>query len=113
MKLEISWTDDCQGKKDYDGSIVAISTRYWPGNATVFDSSHPELGLHETPMGKPSALSSIALSDGYPNHNGNTKSLISKKFEGETFAAVAAQVEAWAQEQMDRVESALLAEFNQ
>ena len=112
MKLEISWTDDCQGKKDYDGDIVAVSTRYWPGPATVFDTAHPGLGLHEIPGGKPSARCSIILSNGYPYHNSETEPLIEKEFEGDSFGAVAAQVELWAQEQMDRVEKALRAEFN-
>ncbi len=30
MRLAAKWTNDCQGKKDYDGSIVRITTRYWP-----------------------------------------------------------------------------------
>ena len=31
MQPYAMWTDDCQGKKDYDGNMVSISTRYWPG----------------------------------------------------------------------------------
>ena len=109
MKLNIKWTDDCQGKKDYDGEIVAVSTRYWPGYMTIFDSREPEKGLHEVPAGKPSAACSIILSDGLLN--GEYENLIHGRFEGDTFEDVAAQVESWAQEQMDRVEKALRAEF--
>lgn len=97
MKSEIEWTDDCSGKKDYDGDIVAVSTRYWP--------------KRYQDNGKVSATSSIMLSDGCPDHNGETEDLISKDFEGDTFAEVAIQVQGWVQEQMDRVEKALRAEF--
>lgn len=114
LKLNISWTDDCCGKKDYDGDIVAVSTRYWPrgGSAMVLDTSDGQ-GLRKFDDGsKPSATSHIMLSNGYPHHNDETEYLISRDFEGETFEDVAAQVEAWAQEQMDRVTKALKAEFS-
>lgn len=113
MKLNISWTDDCCGKKDYDGDIVAVSTRYWPrgGSVMVLDTSTRQ-GLQKFDDGsKPSATSSIMLSNGYCQHNDETEDLISKAFEGETFEDVAAQVETWAQEQMNRVVKALKAEF--
>jgi len=112
MKLKIKWTGDCQGKKDYDGDIVAVSTRYWPGTLTVFDTAHAEKGLHEIQGGKPSATCTIMLSNGYPHHNDETSDLIEKDFVGDTFEDVATQVEVWAQEQMNRVETALRAEFN-
>ena len=37
MNVPAKWTDDCQGKKDYDGKILCLSTRYWPrgGGVTV------------------------------------------------------------------------------
>ena len=109
MKLDIKWTNDCQGKKDYDGEIVAVSTRYWPGHMTVFDSREPEKGFHEVPAGNPSAHCSITLSDGLLN--GEYEDLIEADFKGDTFEEVAAHVEVWAQEQMNRVEKALRAEF--
>ena len=28
MDVEISWADDCQGKKDYDADLVRLSSRY-------------------------------------------------------------------------------------
>ena len=98
MKLEIKWTDDCQGKKDYDGDIVAVSTRYWPKS---YQSNS-----------KVSAKCNIILSDGFPHHNGEIECLVSAVFEGDSFPEVSAQVELWAQNQMDRVSSVLLAEFN-
>lgn len=111
MKLNIAWTSDCQGKKDYDGDVVAISTRYWPGPVTVFDTSKPEKGLHEEPGGQPRAHCSIVLLDGATDHEGTTETLAEMKFVGGSFREVSRQVEAWAQEQMDRIATALRAEF--
>lgn len=113
MKLNISWTDDCCGKKDYDGDIVAVSTRYWPrgGSAMVLNTSNGQ-GLQKFDDGsKPSATCSIMLLNGYRHHNDETEYLLKKNFEGESFEEVAAKVEAWAQEQMYRVVKALKAEF--
>lgn len=111
MKIGIAWTNDCQGKKDYDGSLVRVSTRYWPGPVTVFDSRTPEKGLHEIDGGKPSAHSSIIFSDGAEDGGGETEYLVDRHFDGPTFEDVSAQVEAWAQQQMDRIAKALRAEF--
>jgi len=112
MKLNIKWTDDCQGKKDFDGDIVAISTRYWPGQVTVYDTAHPERGLHEISRGCPSATSTIILTDGFPHHNGDSIDLAQQDFEADTFEEIDSQVQAWTQLQMDRITKALCAEFN-
>ncbi|MGX4584041.1 hypothetical protein [Paenibacillus chitinolyticus] len=88
--LNAEWTDDCQGKKDYDGNIVSISTRYWPESDF-------------TPIGgkfvKPHAKSELFLRFG--EHDDLTLDL--KEFEGETFEEVKTQVEEWAQEKMDEI----------
>lgn len=112
MKLNIEWTDDCQGKKDYDGDILKVSTRYWPagGGYHIFDSREPEKGLRESNDGSaPSATCSIMLCDG--ETNGEYVDLIERDFSGPTFEAVKAQVEAWAQEQFDKAAMALRAAF--
>lgn len=116
LLLAAKWTDDCQGKKDYDGRILSISTRYWPrgGGFHLFDSRHPELGLqnNETrPRIKPSATSSLVI--WYLDENGCQDSLdiVSAEFKGETFEEINPQVEAWAQKQMDRAVSILRKEF--
>lgn len=102
MKFFAEWTDDCNGKKDYDGPIVEVSTRYWPrgGSFMLFDKSQPELGMQgsETrPDIKPSARSSILLRHGEIN----SVMLATKSFEAETEDEVLAQVENWVQEQYD------------
>lgn len=99
----IEWTDDCQGKKDYDGDLVQLSTRYWPGHHTVFDTVTPEKGLHEVPGGKPHANCMIYLLDDYDNP------LAKADFRGDTFAEVAAQVEAWVETQFNTIKAAAMA----
>lgn len=35
FKPAAAWTDDCQGKKDYDGRLIDISCRYYPPSKNV------------------------------------------------------------------------------
>lgn len=97
LKLSAAWTNDCQGKKDYDGDILSISTRYWPENyqANRMVSAQSQLIVHH---GEPGASEDYAV-------------LAHVEFEAETFEFLAPQVEAWAQQQMDRAVAALVAEF--
>jgi hypothetical protein len=102
----VMWNPDCQGKWDYDGRLISVSTRYWPGGRgfDVYDSAHPELGLHPLidPSIKPSANAAIVLNHGKPDEFdgfGDYVTLISKDFEGNTEAEVKAQVEGWVNEQ--------------
>lgn len=114
LTLDIAWTDDCQGKKDYDGSIVVISTRYWPrgGGFTVFNTSTGIFADNsDRPEIKPSAHCTVYLEDGYPDSNGRTVGVLDRSFEGETFEEVKAQVEQWAQDQANRVYRAVAREF--
>ncbi len=92
LRPAAGWTDDCQGKKDYDGPLLSISTRYWPG---------PPGGPFGSPYGPtPSARSSILLrlagEDNYLTWR-------DAKFEASTEAEVKAQVEAWVREQLRAV----------
>lgn len=106
MRLEAQWTDDCQGKKDYDGDVLSVSTRYWPagGGYHVLDAQ----GFHESADGsKPSARSSLIIRQA----DDESIELAARDFEGETFADVAAQVERWAQEQYEKAVAALRSAF--
>lgn len=96
-RLGINWTDDCSGKKDYDGDLVSISTRYWP-------SSYQTNGLC-------SAHCSILLLTRGSHESGHARTLAQKEFEGPTFVQVAAQAEVWALEQANKVATAMLAAF--
>jgi hypothetical protein len=115
MKLDAEWTDDCQGKKDYDAEILGISTRYWPrgGGFSIFDRDKPEAGLqdNETRPGiKPSAKSELVI-----RHAGEGLEtwtvLAAAEFEAETEDEVKAAVEEWAQAQMDKAVAALMVAF--
>jgi hypothetical protein len=112
MKLSAQWTDDCQGKKDYDGPILSISTRYWPrgGSFLVFDSNNPQLGMQggeSRPHIKPSATSSLVINHGEEDY----LKLVTADFEAETEEEVKAAVEMWAQTQMDKAVMVLRAAF--
>lgn len=110
--LRAEWTDDCQGKKDYDGPILSLSTRYWPagggfGFIVTNQNGRVDINHNPVPHMKPSASSSLQLDYGEDDY----LDLITKEFEGDTEADVKAQVETWAQEQMDRVVAMLRREF--
>lgn len=111
------WTDDCQGKQDFDGYAVLISTRYWPGPLTIFDSRQPEKGLHEVPGGKPSAHAELEINirdeDGaYLQYGyGDRITLAEQDFKADTEEEVKAQVEAWVQMQFERMVAVLRKEF--
>lgn len=114
MKLQAEWTDDCQGKKDYDGNILSISSRYWPRGGGFFaihfqggravqieeDSDRPDI--------LPSARSSLLLR----YDEDESIELASQDFEAETQEEVQRQVETWAQQQMDRVVEILRQHFD-
>lgn len=115
MKLNAKWTNDCQGKQDYDGDILSISTRYYPGpggGGFLAVETGPEgAKMWTEPYGpRPQAHSSLLLWDLDSDEDG--KELAEASFEADTEAEVKAQVEAWAQEQMGRAVKALLAEFS-
>ena len=107
MKNPAVWTNDCQSKQDFDGEAVSISTRYWPGYLTVFDTAHPEKGLHKVSDGGPSATASLILRSA----DEQQFVLTEKDFAGSTEAEVKREVEAWVQSQFDRMAAALRKEF--
>ena len=109
LELAALWTDDCQGKKDYDGEICCISSRYWPrgGGFSVFDGK--TFSTNGDQNIKPSAVSHIGIR--LPDTD--IFDLARKTFEGESFDEIKIQVEAWAKEQYERAVKALLHEFKQ
>jgi hypothetical protein len=114
VKIATTWTDDCQGKKDFDGDILRISTRYWPlgGGMYIYIPDDPR-GLHRSddPSIRPSAHSTIILS--YEDDAGKQVDLdlIDQAFEGSSFDDVRGQVETWASAQLVRIASVLQKEF--
>lgn len=83
-----AWTLDCQGKQDWDGVLVELSTRYWPSN---YQSN-----------GKVSTNCSILLA-GEP--------LVSKEFEADTESQVKAITEAWGRGRLDEIVQVLRCHF--
>lgn len=96
------WTPDCQGKQDYDGRLISISTRYWPqgGGFYVLTPRRVE-GNEARPEIRPSATASILLNYGKPDEFGFGEyiTLAERGFEADTEADTKALVEAWVTEQ--------------
>jgi len=107
-----AWTPDCQGKQDYDGRVISISTRYWPGpsggGSMVFDTA---TGAFSTvPYGaRPSAKAAIVLNHGEPDQYGygDSVELASQDFEAETEGEVKRLVEEWVREKVRAIAAAL------
>jgi len=103
MKLESEWTDDCQGKKDYDGRILSISSRYYPrgGGFWLVNRNSGGVTIEENearPEIKPHAHSSLLVWTG----DGDYAVLADKEFEAETEGEVKTMVEKWASEQYEK-----------
>ena len=101
------WSDDCQGKKDYDGRLISISTRYWPGpdggGTMTYDTRTGVIG--SMPYGqRPSAHALILLMLGpqESENDGGGEYLVWRdaEFNGDTEAGVKSQVETWVTERM-------------
>lgn len=112
-KLLAKWEDDCLGKKNYDGVILRISTRYWPrtGSLMILDRNtgqmkmNPDAGMH-------SARCSLEILDGEDDDEyGTGISLIEADFRDRDFSTVKNAVEKFAQEQMDKAVKALKEAF--
>lgn len=99
MKVPAIWTDDCQGKKDFDGTLIHISTRYWPrgGGFYVLTPERRWEGNEARPEIHPSAHSTIYLR----RADGEDVVLAEEWFEGTTQEEVQRTVEAWAQREYE------------
>lgn len=115
IALNATWTPDCCGKQDYDAPILSISTRYWPrggGLMVVYNLPSQPIKIEmdsERQEIKPSANCSLKID--YAEDTGLDFVLAEKDFEGETEEEVKAQVEIWAQQQMDKAVAALVKAF--
>jgi len=115
MRIAAKWTNDCQGKKDFDGSIIRVSTRYWPRGGGFHVSVDGEWqGNDKRQQIVPSATASIVLCHGEPREGspeGDYLTLIERHFNAETEDEVKSQVEIWTQAQFDRIAAAMKGEF--
>lgn len=118
MKVDAGWEDDCSGKKNFDGSIVSISTRYWPrgggfGFITNNIDGKVEISHNVDNQIKPSAKSSVTI---YWKSDESTDTpydpgyydITSKEFEAETEEEVKQAVELWANEQHKIITDAII-----
>lgn len=112
-RVPAEWTDDCQGKKDFDGKLVSLSTRYWPrgGGFSLFSRETGWQDNDARPEIKPSAHATIYLGSTSDGFYDDAVKLADAEFEGETQEEVQRAVEAWAAEQFARIGSALRREF--
>jgi len=118
FKVAAEWTDDCQGKKDFDGPLLRVSTRYWPpagqgGGMLVENGRVKSMSVPYRSDGRASAASSIVLyvrsSEGYgePDYI----DLARRKFVGDTEEEVKRKVEAWVGKTTTRIVRVLAREF--
>lgn len=120
LKVPAKWTDDCQGKKDFDGDLVTLSTRYWPrgGGFTILlhdgRAGVTEFQENDTrPEIRPSAHSSIYIGSRANEYYDESEQLIEAEFAADTQEEVQRQVEEWAAQQFARIADALRREFRQ
>ena len=111
------WTDDCQGKKDYDGPLLSISTRYWPSTAEQAELAKTGLGFNFLNLtsgighfeslpydknGFASARAALVLNTGEPE-SGDYWTLVEAEFSAATGEEVRRQVEEWVKDQCNRI----------
>lgn len=101
-KPALEWTPDCQGKWDYDGPLVHVSTRYWPRGGGFSLYKDGEFVTNYDQGIKPSATSTVYL--------GEDMVLAEQDFEGETEAEVKLAVELWVSLQYAIIENAILSD---
>ena len=111
LKPHAGWSNDCQGKQDYDGRLISLSTRYWPGpeggGLMTIQRENGSVKVGTAPYGsQPSAHAMIILHLGPAKKNdGGGDFLIWSQadFTAITEVEVKAQVERWAADQMRAV----------
>ena len=103
------WTDDCAGKKNFDGDVLSISTRYWPAGGGFFISKGGKLrpSIEVCPDIKPSATAALMLRLA----GGRYIAIVAQAFKADTPEEVFAAVEVWATAQFNRAIAALSREF--
>ncbi len=110
IKTTATWTDDCQGKKDYDGELISVSTRYWPAKGGFWvvnkDSSGTTIRDGEDQKGMCSARSAIIV-----EHGDGYFPLVECQFEAPTQEAIQRCVEAWVEDKVNEVYQVLREHF--
>lgn len=107
QRVPAQWTNDCQGKQDYDGELVGLSTRYWPrgGGFHIVRGNGEWEGNETRPDILPSAHATIYL--------GPDEELAEFWCKADTEGEVKRRVEMWATVQFCRIQNALRKEFTE
>ncbi len=104
LELDIEWTDDCQGKKDFDADVLSVSTRYWPrgGGFTIINPPGVPYETNADRSILPSAVSHISLCG---------EVIAEKYFEGDSEAEVKWSVEMWVKTQLVTITGLIMAQY--
>lgn len=105
LRHNAEWSNDCCGKKDFDGTAVSISTRYWPagGSALVLDTESCDAGLKKLNDGSRSSAKASLILDTESNPYGFLTLVESDYIEGDSFYEVQRKVEDWVQNEFDKL----------
>ena len=107
MSIAARWTPDCQGKQDFDGPIIVVSTRYWPQGGGYLEFERHTRHWRENedrPEILPSAHCAIIIRDREEDHD---LTIAEAEFEAKTEEEVKRRVESWANEKRNRIIRAL------
>ncbi len=104
-KFNMTWTPDCQGKEDFDGAVVFLSTRIYPrgGSAHVWNIQDGEVKSFtdqhspERQEIKPSGYANIVVFG--VRHE--------REFEAETTEQLKKDIEAWYSQYIERAQKLL------
>ena len=106
--LRAKWTPDCQGKQDFDATILELSTRYWPrgGGFSVLVTGQGWEHNDSRPEVKPHAHATIMF-PAANNENCFKHAVAEIEVHGETEEEVKRGIEEWATDQFNAVVDAL------
>lgn len=116
MTLTAKWFIGGTGHKAYDAPVCSITTQFWTRGCRRVAVHVNRLRKMKTHAGteplqyKPAATCQLVFN--FAEYTGSEGVLIAEDFEAESVEEVRAQVEAWAQAQMDRAVAALRQEFS-
>ncbi len=106
-RLDANWTDDCQGKKNYDGQIISIQSRFWP----TIDLTNPDVRRI-----LPSAKAAICIHFKSKQKSGemteNQIILIEREFEDQSEEVVKEQVEVFCEYEFMKIANILSKFYN-
>ena len=101
LSLDAEWKDDCQGKKDFDGNILLLSTRFYS------ESYH----LRWPAKRKMASAASGLYFAAKINDESEWITLYKKEFEGATDSEVKKAVEDWTKSVFQEISQVVIDHF--